>query len=159
SIQVNIAPNAGLAEASTENNSAASTILVNGNILVFGDDYVQDAADILTGLGYSVETQVTLPTDLTPYRVIWHVSAFSPLTSAEMSRLADFLAKGGGLHLTGERPCCDDQNNSVTTFVNSVVVAGGVTVGNQGDIGDPYPFNSAAIGGVTTTPNTLTTWT
>jgi hypothetical protein len=152
------------------NNTSSAAVHINtvtGNgVFVFGDipDYRDDAAAVLRGLGYNVTTGLTLATDLNPYSVIWHVGAFTPLTSAEITRLAAFLARGGGLHLTGERPCCDEMNNSLTTLVNTVVVGGGVTVGNQGDIngssdGFVYPFNGSAFGGVTTSPNSLTNWT
>jgi len=129
--------------------------------LIFGDrgEKGQLQTD-LQSLGKSVTMNVsTLPNDLTSFGTIWHVGAFVALTSAEQSRLSSHLARGRGLHLTGERPCCDTMNASLTTFVRSVVSSGSdVTVGNQGDIGGPYTFNSTARGNVSTNSNNLTTW-
>lgn len=119
----------------------------------------------LQSLGHTVTTSATLPADLSPYDVIWHVGAFNAVTAAEQTRLAAFLAAGGGLHMTGERPCCDTMNGSWTTFVRSVVVGGSsITIGNQGDINSmtgtywrPYAVNPDATGGLATTPNAVST--
>lgn len=119
-------------------------------IHVFGD-YVSGrtgATAELIAQGHTVSTSVTLASDLSSFDTIWHAGAFSPLTGAEQTRLAGFLNDGGGIHLTGERPCCEALNDSLETFINSVVVGGGITVGDQGDIGGPYTFNTAAVGGV-----------
>jgi hypothetical protein len=130
------------------------------NILVFGDydsSRNQLAAD-LTGMGHTVTNVATLPADLTPFDTIWHVSAFTPLSPAEQTQLANFLAAGGGLHLTGDNTgCCAILSASLQTFINSVVAGGGIIVGNQ-DVDGPYPFNPNALAGVATTPNNLTTW-
>jgi hypothetical protein len=138
------------------------------HILVFGDAATGSqlpnagvrgllTAD-LTALGYTVTTVVTLPTDLSPYRTIWHLGGLIPLTTAEQSRLAAFVEAGGGLHLTGEGPCCATLNNSVGALLHAVVSNGGITVGGQGVIGGPYPFHPSAAGGVTTTPHQLGQW-
>lgn len=130
-------------------------------ILVFGDRGPGStlSAD-LASFGRTVAMNVTtLPADLSSFGTIWHVSAFTALTAAEQTRLADFLALGRGLHLTGERPCCETLNASLQTLVRSVVVGGSsIQVGGLGDIGGPYDFNSSARGGITTAPNALTTW-
>jgi len=91
----------------------------------------------------------TLPSDLSAFGTIWHVGAFAPLTTPEQTRLAGFVARGGGLHLTGERPCCETLNESITTFLRSVVVNGsGIVAGGQGDIPGPFVFNRGAAGGI-----------
>jgi cysteine-rich repeat protein len=129
-------------------------------VLVFGD-YSSSRTTLvggLTSLGYTVTDSVTLPADLSPYDSIWHVSAFVELTAGEQVQLAAFLAANGGLHLTGERPCCETMNASIQTFLNGVVAGGGVAVGNQGDIGGPYAFNASALGSATSTPHVLTAW-
>ena len=133
------------------------------NILVFGTySSKDDLASTLQSLGHTVTNTTSLPADLSPYQTIWHVSAFTPLTGAEQAQLAAFLASGGGLHLTGERPCCESQNASITTFLNSVVTGGGITAGGQGDIysvnntyGTPYNVNPSAVGGLASTPNSI----
>jgi len=114
----------------------------------------------LQSLGKSVTMNVSsLPNDLSSFGTIWHVGAFVPLTSAEQSGLSSHLALGRGLHLTGERPCCDTMNASLTTFVHSVVRDGAsITVGNQGDISGPHTFNSTARGNISTNSNALTMW-
>jgi len=132
-------------------------------ILVFGD-YPSARAPLASELGRlgQVTSVDLLPQDLSPYQTIWHVGAFRPLSSSEQARLADFIAQGGGLHLTGERPCCEALNASLTTFVNSVVVGGGIQVGGQGDInsangnyGYPYPVNPLAPGNAAVDPHVI----
>lgn len=132
----------------------------SGTVLIFGD--YTDSRDILatslTNLGYTVTNSSSLPADISSYGTIWHVSAYTALTSGEQSQLSDFLATGGGLYLTGGRPCCESLNASVQTLINSVVTGGEITVGGLGDIGGSYVFNSSALGSITTNPNTITTF-
>jgi hypothetical protein len=71
----------GIARASSE------------NILVFGDySSKNQLATDLTALGHTVTNVTTLPTVLTSCDTIWHVGAFAALSSAERTRLSDFLA-------------------------------------------------------------------
>ncbi|MBW2543613.1 MAG: hypothetical protein JRF15_16145 [Deltaproteobacteria bacterium] len=112
----------------------------------------------LTALGHTATLQTTLPADLSVYASIWYVAAFEAITTANQDRLRSFIQSGGGVHLTGERPCCETLNASVQALVNSVVVGGGITVGDQGDPTGPYPINATAVGDVATNPNSLTTW-
>lgn len=133
------------------------------SILIFGDRPADRSAleTTLTNLGYSVTNQDNLPADLSPYDTIWQVSALTPLSAGEQSQLADFVNNGGGIYLQGERPCCELLNDSVESLLNSLVLGGGITVGDQGDILDPdgafvaYPFNPNALGGITANPNSL----
>ncbi|MCB2107317.1 MAG: PEP-CTERM sorting domain-containing protein [Rhodobacteraceae bacterium] len=126
-------------------------------ILVFGDysSSRNTLASDLAAMGHTVTNSATLASDLSGFDTIWHVGAFAPLTAGEQGQLSGFLASGGGIHLTGERPCCEVLNDSLQDFVNGVVIGGGITVGDQGDIGGPYNFNPNAAGGVTAG---LTTW-
>lgn len=131
------------------------------SVLIFGDRATakNQLGAHLTDLGESVTLAAALPLDLTPYSVIWHVSAFTPLSPDEQQRLIAYLGLGRGLHLTGERPCCEPMNDSLEAMINQVVIGGGVQVGGQGDPLGPYTFNAAAPYEVTTTPVSLSTWT
>ncbi len=132
-------------------------------ILVFGDYPSRNTlATDLAGLRPNVLLMnvQTLPADVSMFGTIFHVSAFVGLTAAEQAELRDFLASGRGLHLTGERPCCEVLNDSLTSFVRSLVGSGAdIIIGGRGDIAGPYTFNPSAAGGITTSPNALTTWT
>lgn len=133
----------------------------SSEVLVFGDrTYERDQLEgVLATLGHAVTNVETLPADVSPYDVIWHVGSVVPLTSEEQTRLADFVTGGGGLHLTGERPCCESLNASLETLVNAVLVDGTVTVGGLGDFFErPFPFHPDGVGGITTTPNALDEW-
>ena len=108
----------------------------------------------------------TLPADLSAYGTIWYVGAFSAISSGDQTRLAQFLSRGGGLYLTGERQCCQTLNNSIQSLLRVVVVNGNtIVVGSTRDFfppaGEPLlpaAFNSGARNNVTSTPNTLTAW-
>jgi hypothetical protein len=103
----------------------------------------------------------SLPADLSAFGTIWHVEPFAPLSATDQARLRDFLAAGGGIYLTGERACCDVLNASIQTLLRSVVEAGAAIVVRSKEVGDffdPATFNPGARGGITTSPNVLTTW-
>lgn len=142
--------------------AAASSPVSGANVLIFGDRFERGFLEtVLVGLGVNVTNVSTLPADLSPYDAIWHVGAFVPLTGAEQARLAAFLAAGRGVHLTGERPCCERLNASLQRLVNSVVVGGGIQVGGLGDFlpqGPFFTFNPGAVGEITTTPHVLDKW-
>lgn len=115
---------------------------------------------VLEALGHHVTLSPTLPGDLSSYEVIWHVGAHSAVSASEQAQLAAFLAQGKGVHLSGERPCCEALNGSWTTFLNALVVDGGITIGHQGDIfavtgayGQPYAVNPEALERVAIVPN------
>ena len=131
-------------------------------VLVFGDRASGSTlSSDLASFGRIVSMNVaTLPADLSTFGTIWHMSAFTPLLADEQKRLAAFLALGRGLHLTGERPCCEVLNASLQSLVRSIVVDGAsIRIGGLGDIGGLDTFNPNAKGTITTTPNVLTTWT
>jgi len=130
------------------------------NVLVFGDDARKNtAAAALTSLGHTVTNVTALPGSLTGFQVVFSFQIFSALTGPQQSELEAFIQAGNGVYFTGERPCCDAANTSIGTILNALVSGGGITVGNQGDVFDStYSFNPLAQGGITTTPNTLTSW-
>ena len=139
---------------------AVPSTVIADNILVFGDRSGDRAnlTSTLELLGHTVTNQADLPGDLTGFDTIWHVGAFVALSAGVQTDLAAFMDSGGGVHLTGERPCCETLNDSVEAFVNTVVAAGGVQVGGLGDIGGPYAINPAAVGGLASNPNAVSTW-
>jgi FecR protein len=101
----------------------------------------------------------SLPADLSAFGTIWHVGPFAPLSVTDQARLRDFLAAGGGIYLTGERSCCNVLNASIQTLLRSVVDAGAtIVVRSKRDFFVPATFNPGARGGITTSPNVLTTW-
>jgi hypothetical protein len=132
------------------------------SILVSGDHGLGKTG-LVTGLrtlGHQVTETGVLPDDLTGYDMIFYVGFSTPLTATERIRLATFVADGGGLLMTGERPCCDTMNDSLTLLANDLVVGGGVTLGRQGDVlADggvlyfPYLVNPEARGGIAVSPN------
>jgi hypothetical protein len=138
-------------------------------VLVFGDRAVGPTPQLSSTLPADIAslwrhavimTVTTLPIDLSSFGTIAHISAFTPLLPDEQTRLGAFLALGRGLHLTGERICCEALNASLQSLVRTVVVDGAsIQIGGLGDIKGPYTFNSSATGKITTTPNVLTTWT
>jgi hypothetical protein len=117
-------------------------------------------AQALTTAGYSVTESATLPADLNSFGQVWWVDA-TPMTSAEQTQLINFEKTGRGIYLTGERPCCETLNAADQTIVNSVVSAGGITVGGQGDVcgcNSPLPVNPTVVGNLATQPHTVTSW-
>jgi len=111
----------------------------------------------------------TLPADLSAYGSIWYVGAFTPLSTSDQTKLAQFLARGGGLYMTAEQePCvrCRPANETVQDFVRQVTGVSGINVGAPGDFPlDPKTgllpvasFNPSARGQITTSPNRLTIW-
>ena len=131
-----------------------------GQTLVFGtraNERDQLASD-LSSLGYSVVNSATLPSDLSPFNVIWNIS-FSPLSAMQQSQLVAFVASGHGLHLSGEQMGNDSLNNSLAGVINALVSGGGVNVGITGQ--QPFAlfaFNSTAVQEVSSSPNALSGW-
>jgi len=113
----------------------------------------------LVGLGYAVTTSATLPTDLTPYGMIYRgqkpPGPLPPITPVEQAQLKAFVESGRGLHLTGgsNGACCNALNASIETFLSSILVGGSPPIGLTGFSGTL--FNPTALQGVTTTPNVL----
>jgi hypothetical protein len=166
----------GNGEVTPVSQSSTPTMKPTG-VLLFGDTDIFPSVGSRNALASDVRSlqpsvlitnlnSPTLPADLSAYGTIWYVGAFSAISSADQTRLAQFLSRGGGLYLTGERQCCQTLNNSVQSLLRTVVVNGTtIVVGSTRDFfppaGEPLlpaAFNSGARGSVTTTPNTLTAW-
>lgn len=141
---------------------AASEPSAQPNVLVFGTYYSRSSAVAeLQSLGASVTLADALPADLAPFDAIWMVTAFSTISASDRAQLIAFIKDGNGVYLTGERPCCEELNTSVELLVNEIVAGGGISVGGIGDIGSSsnlFPFNSTAVGGITTTPHAIANW-
>lgn len=119
------------------------------NILVFGDRGERNTvAAELSAQGNTVTKQVSLASDLTGFDTIWHVGAFTALSSSVQSALSGFLAAGKGIYLTGERPCCEALNTSIGQLINANLKSGSVQVGGFGDVSGPYTYNPNAIGNI-----------
>jgi hypothetical protein len=131
------------------------------NILVYGDDGRKNtvAAD-LSAQGHTVTNVAAIPADISGFDEVWAFHIFSAFSGAESASLAAFVSAGGGLYLTGERPCCEAANTSIEALLNSLVIGGGISVGGMGDVpgGETYSFNPGAAGGISTTPNVLGPW-
>ncbi|HKC98686.1 MAG TPA: FecR family protein [Methylomirabilota bacterium] len=98
----------------------------------------------------------TLPADLSAFASIWYVGAFEAISATDRTRLAQFLARGGGLYLTGERSCCQRLNDSVQSLLRQVVSGGdSIVVGSLNEFLPPAAFNPTARGGIT---KGLTLW-
>ena len=166
----------GNGEVTPVSQSPTPTMKPTG-VLLFGDSDIFPSVGSRNALASDVRSlqpsvlvtnlnSPTLPADLSAYGTIWYVGAFSAISSADQTRLAQFLSRGGGLYLTGERQCCQTLNSSVQSLLRTVVVNGTtIVVGSTRDFfppaGEPLlpaAFNSGARGNVTTTPNTLTAW-
>ena len=108
-------------------NTDVGTIVITDKpetVLIFGDRNERTALEAdLTNLGFNVlDNVITLPDDLTIYGTIWHVGAFSALSSDERTRLVAFVASGRGLHLPVERPSCVNCNASLELTVNVLLL-------------------------------------
>src|SRR5262249_40157454 len=76
--------------------------------------------------------------------------------ATDRTRLAQFLARGGGLYLTGERSCCQRLNDSVQSLLRPWVSGGDSSgVGGLNEFLTPAAFNPTARGGIT---KGLTLW-
>ncbi len=133
------------------------------NILLFGDRVGERGIleGKLASLGHIVVNQAVLPTDISLFDAIWHVSSDTPLSSSEQLRLADFVSSGKGLYLTGEKPgCCQSMNDTVETLLNLILIEPGIIIGvNSYQVPGPYPFNQNAMdGAITTDPNNISFW-
>ncbi len=130
----------------------------------FGDtEPNNNLAQELTGAGYTVTEEPTLPADLSSFGQVWWVDA-TPPTAAEQNQLIAFAQSGKGVFLTGENAdCCGSLNAADQSMVNSIVSGGGITVGGQSvccaGTAVAYPVNSSVVGNLATQPHTVTSWT
>jgi hypothetical protein len=100
----------------------------------------------------------SLPADLQPFSTIMYVGAFQALSTPDQQSLAQFLARGGGLYLTGERQCCQTLNDSIQSLLRQVTGSDGITVGSLRDFPPTAGFNRTARGMLTAAPHVLRTW-
>ncbi|GGG29186.1 hypothetical protein GCM10007304_48800 [Rhodococcoides trifolii] len=132
-------------------------------MLVFGaadNGYERtNTADTLRTLGSNVQEESSLPDDLSAYSSVWHISAYDQLDSRSVSALAAYIAAGGSVYVTGERPCCEPLNSGAQSLSRRVLKDQDVTIGGLGDINGPFTFNPKAKGGATTSPYTLVDFT
>ncbi len=142
--------------------AASSPILVVDN----GGDYsnpepAENAQHILEHLGYTVATASRLPRTLTGYKAIWVIGT-NALSSTEQATLEGFVTAGGGLYLTGERPCCETENQADQAIAQQLVRNPLIRVGDGSDVENVSiahnRFNPYAVDGVTQVPDRLTTW-
>ncbi len=111
---------------------------------------------ILTSLGYEVTTSESLPNRLLEYTSIWSVVAYQSLSPTEQTAVEAYVKAGGGLYLTGERPCCEELNLSDQEVLRALLKNKTIVVGDQGDIAPNYEFNPHAADEITKQPNVLT---
>src|SRR5262245_27691115 len=109
----------------------------------------------------------TLPADLSAYKTIMYVGAFQAISAADQQTLAQFLARGGGLYLTGERQCCPALNSSVQSLLQQATGSASIRADSTRDFVSPpgsplalptATFNRTARGLLTAVPTVLTTW-
>lgn len=103
--------------------------------------------------GWNVDRSAVLA-QLMTFQSIWYVEAYEGLTEEEVNLLAEYTNAGGNLYLTGERPCCETLNASITALLGRVL-SSQVIVGGKGDVAGPFAFNGGALDDVTTKPNLL----
>jgi hypothetical protein len=131
----------------TLGSSAASA----SNVIVFSHDNSASTNNLIQQLMIFGETVTTvsseLPVDLSGYDAIWHfASGALSLTNAD--RLADFVATGGGVFLSGRGDDGAGQNDSLELLLNSIVLGGGLDLYGSEFFPPTHP-NSGAIAGVT----------
>ena len=96
-------------------------------------------------LGGTPTRSATLPDDLTPYKVIWHMDVTADFISdADRAKLVAFVQGGGGLYLSGEGNCCFGVTSAINLIVKTLVKnSTNIQVGGLGPV-DPigvYMFN------------------
>lgn len=150
------------ARAAQQAVSASREILVVDN----GGDYgnpepAEDAKLLLEELHYRATLKAGLPNNLAPYEAIWYVGT-NPISSAAQASLEGFVRAGGGLYLTGERPCCESLNESDEAILDEVLDLAPFRVGDGEDVNSSSDFenvvNPNAVNGITQVPYRLATW-
>ena len=131
-----------LAEIPLTKSSNARCVANQGAVLLYGDgngvgsNGFTNLEGALTAAGFRVSSlagQSSLPADLSGYGQIWHYGIDTP-SAADQQALIAFAKSGRGLYLTGEWPCCEDENRADSNIINSLVVTvGGIGVGGLGE--------------------------
>ncbi|MEM6276744.1 MAG: VPLPA-CTERM sorting domain-containing protein [Pseudomonadota bacterium] len=121
------------------------------SVLIFGDfqssqnnvqNVLEDAGDTVTNVATG-----NLPTDISGFDTIWVMNIFTSYGAALEQQLIDFIAGGGGVYMTAERPCCDAANTSIQTIINASLLSGSVVVSSFGtDVFGPFEYNSDTVG-------------
>ncbi|MFO0553575.1 MAG: MYXO-CTERM sorting domain-containing protein [Polyangiaceae bacterium] len=118
-----------------------------------------EAATVLSGLGHNVTTVISsnpsLPADLTVFDTIWVIEL--PAITSIASSLRSFVEGGGGLYMSGERPCCESLNSSIRNMLGGMYRFP-VPVGGQGEGGDQFSASPFDPFGITTIPNAVPQW-
>ncbi len=112
----------------------------------------------LEALGYTVIHETWLPTNLSPYAAVFYIEWDDAPSLAGEDLLASFVEQGGGLYMTGERPCCETLNLSADRLVQRLVRDPGVSVitVDANYAMAPIPLNPTVVYGIDDTPNTVT---
>jgi hypothetical protein len=121
-----------------------------GSTLIFGDgdnsdglpnplEPLENLRKILTRAGSSVTVSKHLPLRLRGIHTIWFVGN-QPLSSAERTELTGFVRNGGGLYLTGERICCEEENRADEAIIDQLATLRPTRVGDGADVDDAYLF-------------------
>lgn len=128
-----------------------------GAILIFGNHEPprSDLAGALASLGNTVTISDSLPNDLSQYTTIWHESLLA-LTTNEQSRLAAFVENGGSLALNGEYSF-GNLNASVGVLASQLTGLN-ITLSPNNALDSFANFVVAAIDGISSTPNLLSTF-
>ncbi|MDP1857094.1 MAG: hypothetical protein Q8K82_00405 [Gemmatimonadaceae bacterium] len=139
--------------------AAQAAVVPPTKTLVFGhsDNGFErlNTAATLRDLGIETDEQVDLPTDISGYSAIWYIGAYAGIPVNEQTALIDYVNAGGGLYLTGERPCCENLNTTVQNVLRGTLKDQDVQVGGIGDINGPFTFNTDVTDFVAQVPNLL----
>ena len=152
------------------NRGSAAQAAVGGSreVLVVnnGGDYgnpepAENAKLLLEQAHYQATLKSGLPNNLAPYGAIWYVGT-NPIPTAAQASLEGFVRSGGGLYLTGERPCCETLNQSDETILDEVLDVAPYRIGDGDDVSDSTQLenfvNPNAVNGVTQLPYRLARW-
>jgi hypothetical protein len=157
-IRIGVACLAGVAAICAGSVGHADHVLILHGLDTLGfDSYSPPIKNPLVALGHTVDTSVTLPTNLAAYDVVWDIR-FVDLPEAELLALAGNMRLGKGLLIAGENSSWKQRNDTIAAWLQAAG-AGNITVKSEcvgtDQVGD-YKFLSTAPGGLVTTPNMLT---
>lgn len=121
------------------------------SVLIFGDRTTaqNNVESVLSANGDTVVNVARADVgaqDFSTFDTIWSLSFNSGYGTALENDLIAFVANGGGLYLTFERPCCELANDSVERIIDASLISGDVTVGGFGDVGGTFTYNPNAVG-------------
>ena len=140
---------------------------VNASVLIAGtgDGGWTAPNDNLTTLlrnaGYDVTKSAALPSDISGFNQVWWVDTNAP-SASQQTQLVAYEKAGGNLFLTGDGACCETLNSALTTMINSMVGAGGVTAGGQGNAcacTSAMAVNQTAVASLAQSPTAVSDWT